>query len=589
MKRFLLILLALGALLYAQKPDSKVVVGKIADKTYTYGDYDNILKNYLDYHAKGKKLSAEEKAKLNEQCWEELIGRYIYDAAIKAGKIKLSETELMSEAKKNPPAGIKQIKDLTTNGNFDQKKYESALTDNAEFRKNVIAAVRETYQYTKLLNTLRAEVNVVSDSIKADWLKQSDTIDAQIIFFDYNKLTYINASEADAQQFYSERREDYRRENGRRFFYVHFPKAPSAADSLSAKQKVDEIISKLRDQADFGSMAQQWSQDPGSSQNGGELGFFRRGQMVPEFEHAAFSTPDGEIAEPVLTRFGWHIIQTLERRSGEQGEEVSARHILLRIEAGEKTLQKLKLDSSELYTNARETGLDRAAKHLNLQLRQTPVFFSTDGFIRDIGNEPKLVSYAFSNPVGSLADVHYAANGDVYILEVSAELPEYYLPFEEEKAAITNRATTTKRMYTMNNYIEDFMRSNSPNTYLQAAQRDTIMVVEVSSLKRDDNITSIGKVPALNEALFILESGGFTSLIEDNRRWFIGHVLKRNKPDLKLWEKQKNEIISKARKEKQQKHLNDWYFAERKKLSIIDNRADFYDLSAARKVQQIKL
>ncbi|MDZ4183022.1 MAG: peptidylprolyl isomerase, partial [Candidatus Cloacimonadaceae bacterium] len=456
---------------------------------------------------------------MNEQCWEELIGRYVYDKAIKAGKIKLGEQELLTEAKKNPPAGIKQIKELMTNGKFDPKKYDAALTTNAEFRKSVIAAVREIYQYTKLLSTIRSEVNVQADSVRKDWLYENDTVDAQIIFFDYNKLTHVIASESDALMFYTERREDYRRENGRRFRYVHFPKAPSVEDSLSTKQRVDDLYSSLRAGADFGSMARELSQDPGSGQNGGDLGWFGRGRMVPEFEETAFSTPVGEIAAPVLSRFGWHIIQTMDRRDGPQGEEVSARHILIRVEASEKTQQKMKTDSTELFAKAREMGLDRAAKHMGFSTQETPVFFATEGFIRGVGNEPRLVTFAFSNPVGSLADLYYASNGDAYVLEVSAELPEYYIPFEEDRAGITNRATTTKRMYTMNQYVDAFLRDNSPEAYLQAAERDTIMVVEVTALKQGDNITSIGKVPVLNEALFSLETGEYTSLIEDNRRW----------------------------------------------------------------------
>ncbi|NLK49133.1 MAG: hypothetical protein GX294_00620, partial [Candidatus Cloacimonetes bacterium] len=103
MKRCIIILAFLGALLWAQQPDPKAIVGKIDDKTYTFAQYDTILQNYLNHHDPQKKLSEEEIAKLNDKCWEELIGRYVYDNAIKAGKIKLTDAMVLAEAKKNPP------------------------------------------------------------------------------------------------------------------------------------------------------------------------------------------------------------------------------------------------------------------------------------------------------------------------------------------------------------------------------------------------------------------------------------------------------------------------------------------------------
>lgn len=105
MKRIILLVLVLSFVaLAAQKPDPKAIVGKIDDKTYTYAEYEKILENYFNYHQnqKGKPLTDDEKMDLNNRCWEELVGRYIYDKAIKAGKIKLTNQELLREAKKIP-------------------------------------------------------------------------------------------------------------------------------------------------------------------------------------------------------------------------------------------------------------------------------------------------------------------------------------------------------------------------------------------------------------------------------------------------------------------------------------------------------
>lgn len=83
-------------------------------------------------------------------------------------------------------------------------------------------------------------------------------------------------------------------------------------DEATAKK----VIAELKKGGDFAALSKQYSKDPGAAQQGGDLGFFKQGDMVPEFAAAAFALKDGEVtATPVHTQFGWHVIQTIERRS----------------------------------------------------------------------------------------------------------------------------------------------------------------------------------------------------------------------------------------------------------------------------------
>jgi peptidyl-prolyl cis-trans isomerase SurA len=100
---------------------------------------------------------------------------------------------------------------------------------------------------------------------------------------------------------------------------------PSAEAKARTKAQADSIVLELRRGADFATAARRFSQDPGSKDQGGELNWFRRGVMVPEFERVAFALRPGIISDPVETAFGYHIIQ-VERT---QPAEVQARHILL--------------------------------------------------------------------------------------------------------------------------------------------------------------------------------------------------------------------------------------------------------------------
>ncbi len=85
---------------------------------------------------------------------------------------------------------------------------------------------------------------------------------------------------------------------------------------VETKEEADDIIEKLQKKEDFSDLAKQFSKDTGSAKNGGDLGFFGKGMMVPEFEHAAFNLKPGETSVPVKTQFGYHIIQVTDRKEG---------------------------------------------------------------------------------------------------------------------------------------------------------------------------------------------------------------------------------------------------------------------------------
>ncbi len=91
----------------------------------------------------------------------------------------------------------------------------------------------------------------------------------------------------------------------------------SEADKQIALAEAVSVTQRLRAGDDFAELALQVSDDTGSAQQGGDLGFFARGQMVTEFEDAAFSLPIGEISDPVLSQFGYHIIEVLETQPGD--------------------------------------------------------------------------------------------------------------------------------------------------------------------------------------------------------------------------------------------------------------------------------
>ncbi|MFM7217700.1 MAG: peptidylprolyl isomerase [Bacteroidota bacterium] len=110
----------------------------------------------------------------------------------------------------------------------------------------------------------------------------------------------------------------------------------SDAEKQAIRARLEEFRAKIATGDDFAVYAALYSQDPGSAKKGGELGFFERGMMVPEFEAAAFNLKPGEMSMIIETKYGFHLLQLIERR----GNQINVRHILLQPKISDADLYK---------------------------------------------------------------------------------------------------------------------------------------------------------------------------------------------------------------------------------------------------------
>lgn len=206
-------------------------------------------------------------------------------------------------------------------------------------------------QFTSILefqSQLRA-AGFVSEEEWRRWLadQQRRSIQQQRLIEDLKqkgKLRPIPPSDAEMHEFWEANKAAQPKRPAAISFrqIVIVPKPDSAADAR-AQQLAESLVVALRRGANFGEVAKKFSADSASREQGGELGWFRRGVMVKQFEDVAFRLKPGTISDAVRTEFGFHIIQ-VERA---QPAEILARHILIQptVSAAQVAIAKAKADS----------------------------------------------------------------------------------------------------------------------------------------------------------------------------------------------------------------------------------------------------
>jgi peptidyl-prolyl cis-trans isomerase C len=130
----------------------------------------------------------------------------------------------------------------------------------------------------------------------------------------------VGVSDQEIAAFYEQNQEQFREAESVKASHIMI-RAEQQADEATRKQareRAESLLQQVRQGADFAALAKEHSQDPGSAADGGDLGFFPRGQMVPAFDAAAFTLEPGQVSEVVETPFGFHIIKVAERRPDRQ-------------------------------------------------------------------------------------------------------------------------------------------------------------------------------------------------------------------------------------------------------------------------------
>jgi peptidyl-prolyl cis-trans isomerase D len=229
-----------------------------------------------------------------------------------------------------------------------------------------------------------AQVKVTDDQVKAHYeanrsqFEIRESIDVQLLALTLDDIArQINVPPAELQTYYEQNKASFTEAEQRRASHILLTvgEGGSAKDKEGARKLAQDLLARVRAKPEeFAALARQYSKDPGSAGNGGDLGFFGRNMMVKPFEDAAFSLKPGEISDIVESEFGLHVIRVTEVKGGavQPFEQVRSQ-----IEATYRRQQAQKkfAEAAEQFTNLvyeQADSLQPAADKLALKLQTVP-------------------------------------------------------------------------------------------------------------------------------------------------------------------------------------------------------------------------
>ena len=298
-------------------------------------------------------------------------------------------------------------------------------------------------------------------------------------------------------------------------------------DEETVRQQAEAILAQAKAGADFAELARQYSEDEGTAELGGDLDFFGRGQMVPEFEAAAFEMEPGTVSDPVQTAYGFHIIKVVEKV-----EEV----IRPLDEVTELITNQLKYDQSHARSNAlarsiaaevtRPLDLDRAAAARGLTVQESG-FAALNEPILGLGPVPQLMSVAFQLAEGEVEGPISIPQGHAFITVTGIQEP-YIPPLENVRDEVQDDVIQRKAQVAAQEKAAETAASlRDADDFAGAAEAAELVVETTELITRGSLVGGLGVSPELDAVAFSLASGETSDPVEVGSRMAIVHVMER--------------------------------------------------------------
>ncbi|HEU4524268.1 MAG TPA: SurA N-terminal domain-containing protein, partial [Gemmatimonadales bacterium] len=350
-------------------------VGKINGQSIDARTYQGFVQQSIDSRQRDlpTSMTLEERNQIEDQVWEQLIENRVLETEFERRGITVSTDEVVQAIRNSPPADFRDVPEFQTDSQFDMSKYQRWLTSSvgAQYLPALEAQYRDQLRRSKLLRVVAADIYLSDAALWEQYRDEHEQVKIGLTaIVPRNAIpdSAVKLTDEEVTAYYRSHQDDFKRSRTAFLSFVSLPRLTNASDTSFARARADSARAAVLGGEPFADVARRESSDSVSAAAGGELGEWTKGSMDPAFDSAAFALPLKKVSEPVLSQFGFHIIEVTSRK----GNKAKARHILIPIEVAGEHRDRLdaQADSLERLGAERDdpAALDTVSKALSLPI-----------------------------------------------------------------------------------------------------------------------------------------------------------------------------------------------------------------------------
>lgn len=532
------------------------------------------------YRTQGNgRISAEEQRQIEDRAWNDLVGQILTQQELDRRDIRATDDEIRYAALNIPAPAFQREEIFQTNGQFDLAKYRAYLSSpqaSDEVLSQLEQYWRSVIPESKLQEQIATGVWLSDAQLWRYYRDRTETATVEYVALDLSRLApgSVQVSDAEIRDWYDAHRDEFKRPRTARFTVAYLPTAAGEPERLQVLAHAEQLRAQLAAGGDFAAAARTESADTGSARQGGNLGTVRHGQMVAAFDSAVWALPVNEISAPVLTQFGYHLIQVTARG----GDTAVVRHILLPIKKSDQELETIDARSDSLERLAGAQTLERAARSVGAVLRQGVTVSDELPYIPGVGGATEALDWAAGEVRATDAGPHPVSDvleGDqaLYVVRLESYLPKGPMTLAEASPAIREQLILRKKRERARAEGERMVAEvKHGKTLQQAAAARGLTVQRAGPFTRLDPNRMFGQASAVVGAAFGTPLNQVSGVVESTAGLFIVHPVARTAASAAEFARDRASIRQALTGQMQQQAMQRWLESARKAANIKDNR-----------------
>jgi len=341
-------------------------------------------------------------------------------------------------------------------------------------------------------------------------------------------------TQAEIQEYYTQNQALYHVDAQVRVRHILISVDPNGGPSAdaAAKAKAQGILDQLRKDngKDFADLAKKNSDDPGSKEQGGELGWIKHGVTVPEFDQTAFSQSPGQISGLVRTRFGYHIIQTEEKQDAHTQSLDEVKASIVDTLTKQKETQAEQAMAAQLAAEAQKSSLQQAAQAHHIPVI-TSDYVAANATLPAMSDSSKLLAAAFAAKAGSPAQVASTGDNTFGVFQLVDVKPAHTPSFAEYKSHVLDDfrdQQLTSLLARKTNELAD--RAHAEHDLAKAAKEVGATIKTSDLVGHDAQVPDIGSLAQAAPSLFDLNVGQISNAINSGTNGVVAQITDKQQP-----------------------------------------------------------